>query len=442
MNTILISFVIPTIKSPQELTSLLRTIVKRFGDRCEIIVVNDNPLNSKAYISSDELSNFPIIKIISNINNCGPGYSRNIGITESNGKYIAFVDDDDEIIFHKNDNLIDAIDRSSDIIFLDFEDSTGIFSNSNILNNLPQNKSIPIDLFINVMNNSDFYPWQCQQFFFKATFLKANNLYFLNTYIAEDIAFNSEAICSASHIEAVRDPYYLYRSNSGTLKSSAGYERAEDCLKALKKLTGYYWNNLSILKNSSSEIFLNRATDFLIKFLYIRVILLDSNEVIMQSDPEKPISSQFNFFYKNLTSFDLHNSVCHLHQELNSIVINNLSECLGKATKLYIYCAGPFGRAVAKLASSLLHTKNIFFIDDNAHLYMNKSQEIFSIYDLNEIPIHDMSDDVKIMICNPQPWFENSIANKLMKYFNKKNIDFPLESIIIGSKLFEKPLIL
>lgn len=96
----LISVVISTYKREKELERAIKSVLEQTYKNIEIIVVDDNGLNSEFQIKVNNIlnkyKNYKNIKYIINEKNMGGSLSRNIGIENSKGTYIAFLDDDDE----------------------------------------------------------------------------------------------------------------------------------------------------------------------------------------------------------------------------------------------------------------------------------------------------------------------------------------------------------
>lgn len=97
----LISIVIPTYKRNETLKRALDSAISQTYSPIEIIVVDDNAdypdvrSNNESIIK--EYSNCNI-KLVKNDKNLGGGLSRNAGIQVASGKYICFLDDDDEYL--------------------------------------------------------------------------------------------------------------------------------------------------------------------------------------------------------------------------------------------------------------------------------------------------------------------------------------------------------
>jgi teichuronic acid biosynthesis glycosyltransferase TuaG len=96
----LVTIIIPYYKKIKYIKNTLNSIFKQTYHNYEIIIVyDDSNLNDLIKIKKIT-KNKRNIKIIINKNNLGAGMSRNIGIKNSKGKFIAFLDSDD--LWHKN----------------------------------------------------------------------------------------------------------------------------------------------------------------------------------------------------------------------------------------------------------------------------------------------------------------------------------------------------
>ncbi|OAI88721.1 hypothetical protein AYO36_00865 [Exiguobacterium sp. KKBO11] len=93
----LVSVVIPTYKRYGEiLENAIKSVLEQSYNLIEIIVVDDNIDYSYTKSIKEMLKKYPSIKYISYEGNKGACFARNEGIIHSNGKFCAFLDDDDE----------------------------------------------------------------------------------------------------------------------------------------------------------------------------------------------------------------------------------------------------------------------------------------------------------------------------------------------------------
>jgi len=127
----LVSVVIPYYKKidyiKQSISSVLNQTFKDF----EIILIYDDPELYDLSIINEEYGKNSKIKIIKNSINQGAGISRNIGINNSNGKIIAFLDADDFWLPQKLEKQTNfMIKNKFDFTFCNYEKK--ISSNKNI----------------------------------------------------------------------------------------------------------------------------------------------------------------------------------------------------------------------------------------------------------------------------------------------------------------------
>ena len=97
----LVSVIIPYYKNRSFIKICLNSVLKQTYKKLEIIIIYDDPdqkdlIYIKSLINSDRR-----VQIIINKKNLGAGVSRNIGIKNSKGKFISFIDSDDTWKLHK-----------------------------------------------------------------------------------------------------------------------------------------------------------------------------------------------------------------------------------------------------------------------------------------------------------------------------------------------------
>ena len=216
-RSIKFSIVIPFYNTKEEyLNECIDREIKQSYDNVEILLINDG--------SDLEYSNLPRDKRIRLFNekHVGVSHARNVGICESNGDYILFVDSDDKLcqnacIMFKNiialNNPIDIILSRNYINDSEHINSCG-FSESKFLTDKRE-----LLKSILVKNNSSFSsvdtPWAKV---YRRDFLVKNNLFFNeNLTNGEDGIFNYEAFLNADSIYYLNAPTYIYRINDNSV---------------------------------------------------------------------------------------------------------------------------------------------------------------------------------------------------------------------------------
>ena len=97
----LVSVIIPYFKKKKYIADTLSSVLNQSYNNLEIIIIYDDPEKEDFEYLSNLISHDKRIKLIFNDKNLGAGISRNIGIEESKGNYIAFIDADDQWIKNK-----------------------------------------------------------------------------------------------------------------------------------------------------------------------------------------------------------------------------------------------------------------------------------------------------------------------------------------------------
>ena len=90
-----VSTIIPVYNCQNTIKAVIRSIQNQDMSEIEIILVNDYSKDNSSKIIEELSLEDPRIKIINNQKNMGTLFSRNIGILNSNGKYIMNLDNDD-----------------------------------------------------------------------------------------------------------------------------------------------------------------------------------------------------------------------------------------------------------------------------------------------------------------------------------------------------------
>lgn len=109
---VLISVVIPSFRPESPTIETFMKIIVPEGYEVEYIFIVDNPKASLDYLN--ELSSRykgHRIKIIQNGENLGASHSRNIGINNSKGKYVFFLDDDCKVDEEILGNYVEALEK-------------------------------------------------------------------------------------------------------------------------------------------------------------------------------------------------------------------------------------------------------------------------------------------------------------------------------------------
>lgn len=237
-----VSLIVPIYNSSKYLKKCINSLLNQTLKDIEIILINDGSKDESDKIIKEYKDKR--IKYISKENE-GIGKTRNRGIKEATGEYIAFVDSDDylneqfcEHMYNKahqdNCDLVicdfyEVRGNLQEIRFKDFAD-TSLKDNPNIINNInlgPCNKLYSLDM------------------------LKKNKIYFEENLKYEDAPFVIKAIKNAKKIGKVNKylTYYVIHENSETTtRDNRIFDILEICKIIINELNEpYYQKQLTSL---------------------------------------------------------------------------------------------------------------------------------------------------------------------------------------------------
>lgn len=111
----LVSIIIPYYKNKKFLSKTLLSVFSQTYKKFEIIIIYDDKSDDDLKFIQKIIKNFSNfkIKLIVNKDNFGAGVSRNIGIKNSQGTYIAFLDSDDIWKRHKLEKQIKFMKKNN-----------------------------------------------------------------------------------------------------------------------------------------------------------------------------------------------------------------------------------------------------------------------------------------------------------------------------------------
>lgn len=232
------SVIIPVYNTEKYLKKCLDSVVNQSYKDYEIIVVNDGSIDDskkiiESYGKKIKCINFKDKKTI------GPSYARNVGVSESTGDYILFLDSDDYYESNLLYKLDEALDNEYDLVRFEIQyDKNGIKEKINgcISESIYDNG---ISAFNNICNYSIVESPCC--YAFNRNFFLKNKFRFKDNTLHEDFGLI---------------PLILIKSSSVKCINYIGYN--------------YVIRENSIMTNNSSERVVKKCNDFLEHFKFLK----------------------------------------------------------------------------------------------------------------------------------------------------------------------------
>ena len=228
---LLFSIIIPVFNSEKYISNSLKSVLKQpfSKKKYEIILIDDcSSDNSKAIIQNFK-KKFKNIKIINNQKNYKVSYCRNVGIKNAKGKYIIFLDSDDELkknSFNKIEKILSKYQYDL-ILCLEFK------SNKCRINPKKIKQINNIDSFISYENKQRIYNPNCWNMILNKSFLEKKKLFFKKIDIFEDQVFCTEVLLATNNVKILPNSFYNYIQRSSSLSRNTNYLALKSCLLAL-----------------------------------------------------------------------------------------------------------------------------------------------------------------------------------------------------------------
>ncbi len=233
----LISIIVPVYKVENVLNNCVQSILNQTFRDFELILVDDGSPDNSGKIC-DEYSNIDNRVRVIHKENGGVSSARNIGIQVAIGKFICFVDSDDEVDVNYLKLLIDLYENNVELAICGFN----WFKNGDVINK-------------SVFSNNDFdllsrdyvmeiqskvlvsSPW-CKLYL--SDIIKKNCIFFQNDLsLGEDLLFNFRYLNYVSNIAIVNQPLYHYMVDNG---QSLLRKYRKDLFETNKKINNELFN--------------------------------------------------------------------------------------------------------------------------------------------------------------------------------------------------------
>lgn len=228
----LISVIVPVYNVQKFLHKCLNSIANQTLKNIEVIIVNDGSTDFSKNIIDEYVSKHDNFKVINKMNEGVPA-ARNLGIKESNGKYIVFIDSDDYVdkdflkylyyTAEKNKSDIACCNyyqynmETNKKYIYPFAMKQGVYSNRVALKTLIND------------NKLQYYIWN--KIFLRSLIVK-NNISFPD-FCFEDTEFSVKAFYYANKIAVIEKPLYYYCKHEGSAIAQIGIDKINDYLFAL-----------------------------------------------------------------------------------------------------------------------------------------------------------------------------------------------------------------
>lgn len=269
MDNCKVSVIVPVYNASQYISKTLNSIISQDFDSFEIIVIDDGSTDNSLEIIENQLSSCKIPHKIIHQENAGVSVARNVGIDESKGDYLAFVDADDYV---SKNHLSSLYNGKTDFSLTLYAKKEG-------------NKLINVDTYPQeVISTYDFIKMELNmqitfnffQLLYKADIIRNNNIKFTPGVVyGEDTEFAHKALNYGNQIAINNEVTYYYVQHTDSAIKTTEYRRF-DIVEIFEGIAQFY------RKNNKPEL----------------------ADLIITSRIPKAIFGNMNFFFYNDYDFD------------------------------------------------------------------------------------------------------------------------------------------
>ncbi len=219
-----ISVIIPIYNSEKYIARCLDSVINQTLSDIEIICINDCSSDNSLEILKKYASKNKKIKLINLTKNKGAAFARNLGIDESEGEFLSFVDSDDYL---EKD-------------FLQLLYNNALKSNADIAKGYYKfiNENLVIwEINKKIEEEKTNFAFDFCSAIYKKALIKENKIYFPNISDFEDPIFSFLCANKANKIAITKNAYInIYKHNDSQTSKPLTIQRLKDKIKGYEKL--------------------------------------------------------------------------------------------------------------------------------------------------------------------------------------------------------------
>lgn len=225
----IISVIVPIYNSENYIEKCVNSIKSQTYEGWELLLIDDGSTDNTSEIIDELEKTDSRIKVIHQ-KNCGPGIARNIGIDNSSGDYIVFVDSDDVI---KSNYFEELSKKDSDVVFIDIDQ---VDENGKVIckEHLSDYKKLARDDFIRCQMTGKIL-WGGVRKAVKTNLLKTNKIRFTEHKVGEEAIYSFLLMHYAKSFSFINGSVYEYVNHTGSQSDTKDDDPWGSVANALKK---------------------------------------------------------------------------------------------------------------------------------------------------------------------------------------------------------------
>lgn len=249
------SIVIPVYDVERYLRNCLDSIINQTFSEFEAIIVCDKCSDNSEKIVDEYVKKYDIFKKIY-AEHTGLSTARNIGVNESSGEYILFLDGDDFLNTNCLEKLNSELEKDLDVLRFQAQEVKNdivIPYNEQPFNSMNGEEAFNHLIKYHFVENSWCY---C----YKREFFKKHDFKFMENCIAEDYGLTPLIIGKAEKVKSISYIGYNYVQRENSLMNTSYYSKKVKKMEDMIKQADFLKEKLKgIDRNSALNIFINNS---------------------------------------------------------------------------------------------------------------------------------------------------------------------------------------
>lgn len=236
MDNLKVSVIVPVYNASQYIGKTLDSIIAQDFDSFEIIVIDDGSTDDSLEIINQCLDGCEMPHKVIHQENAGVSVARNVGIEESRGDYLAFVDADDHISKNHLSSLYNG--KTDFSLTLYAKEEGGKLTSLDTYSQYLISTYDFIKMELNMQITFNFF-----QLLYRSAIIKDNNIRFTpGTVYGEDTEFAHKALSFGDEIAINNEVTYYYVQHPSSAIKTTEYRRF-DIVRIFEGLAEFYREN-------------------------------------------------------------------------------------------------------------------------------------------------------------------------------------------------------
>ena len=233
-----ISVIIPIYNVGFYLQECVNSVIKQTYKNLEIILVDDGSTDECPNIFDTYAKQYSNVKVVHKQNG-GLSDARNVGILNSTGDYLLFLDEDD---FWKDSTAVQSLVDRINITHADLLNYSYIKYYEDLkkyINYFENLEPLPLDFnklesIQYLLDNNLYIASACNKLIKKSLF-EDGDLYFVKGIYSEDIDWCLRLLIKAESVDFICDNFYCYRQRSGSITHTINDKKCHDLTNNILK---------------------------------------------------------------------------------------------------------------------------------------------------------------------------------------------------------------